>query len=68
MSINLTSTDSAMVPAYTVRVGNDDFVISAGKRLKIETSPQGVEILNTVVPSGKSWSVHVDVTIIETDV
>ncbi len=30
--------------------------IAAGKTLKVETSPQGTEILTAVVPAGKVWT------------
>jgi hypothetical protein len=48
-------------------IGDDDFDLNAGQKLKIETSPNGEEILDVEVPVGKKWSVHVAVTISETD-
>jgi len=48
--------------------GDAGFDLSAGKNLKIETSPAGSELLNVTVPVGKTWTVVIDVRIIETDV
>ena len=53
-------------PARTVRSGADTFTIAAGTRLVVETSPGGGEILDTVVPAGKSWLVTASVYILET--
>lgn len=47
--------------------GDGTFEVTAGKHLKIETSPRGEEILNVVVPEGKVWTVTVSVRVIETD-
>jgi len=41
------------------------FVIPAGKTLKIETTPQGEEILSETVPAGKTWTVSISVSVIE---
>jgi hypothetical protein len=43
-------------------------VIAAGKSFKIETSPQGEDILDVEVPAGKQWTVVVSVSIDEVDV
>lgn len=48
-------------------VGTDDFIVPAGKSLKIETLPEGEEVLNVEVPEGKSWRVQVNLEITETD-
>lgn len=53
-------------PAVTKYVARDRVVISAGKRLKIETSPDGEEILNVEVPAGKTWAVQFNTEIFET--
>ncbi len=53
--------------AKTAKFGNDTFSLTAGKVLKIETSPDGEEVLNETVPSGKTWSVTVSVYIREVD-
>ena len=45
--------------------GKDYFVVAAGKTLKIETSPDGVTILDEVVPESKQWAVYIDVRIEE---
>lgn len=47
--------------------GTDDFSITSGKSLNIETSPRGEEIVNETVPAGKVWEVSVTVSIKETD-
>jgi hypothetical protein len=52
----------------TIKAASDNIGVSAGQSLIIETSPGGAEILNAVVPAGKSWSVTVEVNVIETDV
>lgn len=53
--------------AKTVKQGNDNFTLVAGKNLKIETSPDGEEVLNETVPAGKSWTVIVSVHVREVD-
>jgi len=57
----------ASVPASTQYLGNETVVVSAEKHLKIDTSPQGEDILDAVVPIGKSWKVKLHLEIIETD-
>lgn len=42
--------------------------MSAGQRLKIETLPNGEEVLDVVVPDGKHWSVGIVVSVTETEV
>lgn len=64
MVINLTNQS---VDAYGGYVGSGNVTIPAGKTLKIETTPDGQEILAAVVPAGKKWSVSISVNIIETD-
>jgi len=54
-------------PSVVEFLGNEDFNLSAGKSLKIESSPQGEEYLDVTVPEGKSWTVHIHLTIVETD-
>jgi len=51
----------------TMSGGTGYFSMEAGKRLKVETSPRGEEILNEQVPAGKVWSVVVSVSITELD-
>lgn len=54
--------------ARTVKFGKDNFEVAAGMVLKIETSPDGVELLNEGPPAGKQWtSVYITVNIEETD-
>ena len=54
------------VPARTTFSGDDNFIITAGQILKIETTPQGVDCLNVEVPSGEEWSVNLYVQVIKT--
>lgn len=53
-------------PAKTLKTGRQAVVIPGGKSLKIETTPDGKEILNVIVPAGKTWSAIIIVEIIET--
>ena len=68
MAIELTETYSALVPAQTVMSGENIFNVAAGKTLTIETAPAGVEYLSKLVPTGKSWRVSVNITIVETNI
>ena len=53
-------------PARIVKRGYQHGIsLAAGKSLKIETSPNGAEILDEEVPAGKAWTVSVNVTIRE---
>ena len=42
-------------------------ILAAGKTLKIETSPNGDDILDTEVPVGKVWNISISVQIDEED-
>ena len=53
--------------AGTIKAGHDTVAVTAGQSLKIETSPNGGEVLDAECPAGKAWSVKVDVTITEVD-
>jgi len=53
-------------PAKNLLTGRQELVIPAGKTLKIETSPDGEDILSAEVPEGKSWSTIIIVEIAET--
>ena len=53
-------------PAKTVLNGSDTVILAAGKHVKVETSPGGEELLDAVVPAGKTWTVTVGVYILET--
>lgn len=55
-------------PARTKKCGCQTFTMAAGKSLKIETSPEGEEILDVEVPAGKAWVATVNVHVVETDV
>jgi hypothetical protein len=47
--------------------GIETIEISAGKKLKIETSPNGVEVFKQTVPDGKKWTAILIVDIVEED-
>lgn len=51
-------------------IGDDDFELAAGETLQVRTGvPQSITtLLQEQVPAGKKWSVHIAVTISETDV
>ena len=65
MTIELTTTN---IPASTTKAGSESYNLSAGKTIKIETSPKGDTYLDAEVPEGKAWVVKIQVRIIETDV
>ena len=46
--------------------GSTTFSLAPGKSLKIETSPDGDEILDVEVPEGESWVVTIEVVIKKT--
>ena len=52
----------------TISQGSQVVSVSAGQSLKIETSPDGIEIIDVQCPEGKLWSVTVSVTVSETSV
>jgi len=56
-----------VVVASVKKLGLAQLELAAGKFLKIETTPQGEEILNAEVPAGKAWIVEMSVLITETD-
>jgi len=63
MAITLTNT----YPEDTIILsGGETFDLSEGKHLKIETSPEGEEYLDTIVPEGKKWVVSISLNIVET--
>jgi len=51
----------------TLHGGTGYFEMSENDRIRIQTSPPGVEVLDERVPSGKVWMIMVSVSIIETD-
>lgn len=48
--------------------GKDEFTATAGQNVKVETTPNGVEILDEVVPAGHQWACRVWIEIVETEV
>ena len=55
------------VIASVKKLGVAQLELAAGEFLKIETTPQGEEVLNVEVPTGKAWYVELSVLITETD-
>ena len=47
--------------------GRDRFILASGKHVKLETTPDGEELLDAVVPEGKQWEVTVSVSVAEKD-
>jgi hypothetical protein len=47
------------------RVGGTTFTLVSGQTLKIETTPNGEEVLLETCPPGHTWEVSVTVTIHE---
>lgn len=65
MTITLATTAT---PAKTRLHGECvDIELAAGKSLKIETSPQGDELIDTEVPEGKVWKISIGINITEED-
>jgi hypothetical protein len=65
MAIELTEYNWA---AKVVKSGiGEDITIAAGQSLKIETSPDGEEVLDIACPVGKAWNARIIVEIDETD-
>lgn len=54
-------------PARTDYEGDQTFDIASGQFLKIETTPEGFELLNEEVPVGKKWIVTIRMSIREED-
>jgi len=54
-------------PSVKSSTAQGTITIPAGKTLKIETSAQGEEILQEIVPAGKVWTVHISVFVEERD-
>jgi len=49
------------------RTGAGEASLVEGQSLRIETSPNGEELLNVVVPAGKTWKVNIAVVVDEID-
>jgi len=60
--------DISEMPAYKDMSGTSEFDLETGKTFKIETSPNGEEILNVTVPPGKLHHVKIIIKITELDV
>ncbi len=57
---------SNSTPAREHLYGEEAIVATAGMRVTIETSPGGADVLDVVVPAGKTWNVKFVVSIDET--
>ena len=55
------------IDLVTTKADTVTFTVLAGNHLRVETSPAGDEIMDGVVPTGKSWEVTMTVYITETD-
>lgn len=56
-------------PACYIKSGSEAAIaVGAGQAFRVETSPDGEEVLNVTCPDGKVWSIRVIVEITETDV
>ena len=64
--MQITTQETLPVPGKKEYSGNTSLDMTEGQELKIETSPDGSEILEITVPRGKSWKVLISVNIIET--
>jgi len=64
MAIELTTESRA---ARTYIYGSTQFVLPVGKSIKIETAPDGEELLDAIPPEGKTWQINISVNINETD-
>ena len=60
-------TKERTVAASRQKYGIEILEIEPGQTLKIETSPNGAEILSELCPVGCNWSVQISVIINETD-
>ena len=65
--MNEITLDTTSSPPFNKSVGDTNFTLLAGETLKIETSPDGDDILDIEVPAGKAWDVSIFVKIICTD-
>lgn len=54
-------------PQEVTYQGQGVFTIVGGKYLKIESTPDGQEVLNEIVPQGKKWVISVSLLITEVD-
>jgi hypothetical protein len=55
------------IPGYTCLSGDQTIELEAGIHLKIETSPNGEELLDAIVPAGKVWEISVKIVVKETN-
>ena len=69
MSITLATTIQAAIAETSHSVGGETFTMSAGKRLQIRDNETGeiIDRFDETVPTGKAWTVTIDISIAETD-
>ena len=65
--MQLQSNTTPVKQSVTTLAGHQVITIPAGKVLRIETTPGGVEILDVTIPAGKSWTATIRLDIVETD-
>lgn len=56
------------VPASVKKAGQGSYVIAPEQSFKIETSPDGEDILDISPPAGKKWTISCKINIEESDV
>jgi len=59
------STKQTIKPQRLLGLIPTAFDVEAGKTFKVETSPEGVELLSETVPAGKLWKVTLRVDVVE---
>ena len=59
--------DVASNPATVTRTGDASGPLAAGTHLKVETNPDGSELLDYEVPVGKVANVRITVFVVETN-
>lgn len=47
--------------------GKGDIPVSNGKHFKVETTPNGEDVLDVGPPEGKKWLVGITINVVETD-
>lgn len=55
------------IPASVKKAGQGRYIVTPEQSFKIESSPQGEDILEVSPPAGKQWAITVRVNIEESD-
>lgn len=56
-----------IIPTTVLGRFNDTVEIPAGKTLKVEWAPAGMEVFSDTVPAGKKWTARVYIHVTESD-